>query len=69
MVLERGLSAGLDPTTVELLTGLDGTRKLGRVVEELALRKQVDRGTLERDAAGLVRGMLGAGFLEVRSRR
>jgi hypothetical protein len=49
--------------TVELLAGLDGTRKLGRVVEDVARGKQVDRGVLEADAIGLVRGMLGAGFL------
>jgi methylase of polypeptide subunit release factors len=64
-----GFRAGLDPMTVELLAALDGTRKLGRVVEEVARRKKVDRTVLERDATGLVRGMLGAGFLEVRSRR
>ena len=64
-----GFRAGLDPTTVELLTGLDGTRKLGRVAEDVARRKQVDRSVLERDAAGLVRGMLGAGFLELKPRR
>jgi hypothetical protein len=52
-----------------MLTGLDGTRKLGLVVEELARSRQVDRGTLESSAAGLVRGMVGAGFLEIRSRR
>jgi hypothetical protein len=49
--------------TVEVLTGLDGVRKLHRVVEEQARRNQVDRSTLERDAIGLVRGLLGAGFL------
>ncbi|MGZ4308017.1 MAG: DUF7782 domain-containing protein, partial [Gaiellaceae bacterium] len=64
-----GFRAGLDPITVELLAALDGTRKLGRVAEEVARKKQVDRSVLERDAASLVRGMLGAGFLEVRSRR
>jgi methylase of polypeptide subunit release factors len=58
-----GLRAGLDAVTLELLTGLDGTRKLNRVVEEQARRRHVDRGVLERDAIGLVRGMLGAGFL------
>jgi len=58
-----GLRAGLDPMTVELLTGLDGIRKLRRVVEEQARRSQVDRGALEGDAIGLVRGLLGAGFL------
>jgi hypothetical protein len=61
-----GFRAGLDPTTVELLTGLDGTRKLGRVAEEVARRKQVDRSVLERDAVGLVQGMLGPGFLSIR---
>ena len=58
-----GLRAGLDPMTVELLTGLDGIRKLRRVVEEQARRSQVDRNVLETDAVGLVRGLLGAGFL------
>jgi len=61
-----GFRAGLDPMTVELLAGLDGTRKLGRLVEDVARREQVDRTALERDAAGLVRGMLGAGFLAIR---
>ncbi|HSS80375.1 MAG TPA: methyltransferase [Gaiellaceae bacterium] len=58
-----GLRAGLDPVTLELLTGLDGMRKLKRVVEEQARARQIDRGVLEGDAIGLVRGMLGAGFL------
>jgi methylase of polypeptide subunit release factors len=58
-----GLRAGLDPMTVEVLSGLDGVRKLHRVVEEQARRNQVDRSTLERDAIGLLRGLLGAGFL------
>ena len=49
--------------TLQLLTGLDGTRKLKRVVEEQARSRRVDRGVLEGDAIGLVRGMLGAGFL------
>ena len=61
-----GFRAGLDPLTVELLAALDGTRKLGRVVEEVARKKQVDRSVLEGDAVGLVRGMLGAGFLKIR---
>ena len=61
-----GLRAGLDPVTLELLTGLDGTRKLKRVVEEQARTRRVDRGVLEGDAIGLVHGMLGAGFLSRR---
>jgi methylase of polypeptide subunit release factors len=61
-----GLRAGLDPITVELLTGLDGIRKLRRVVEEQARRSQVDRNVLETDAVALVRGLLGAGFLTLR---
>ena len=62
-----GLRAGLDPMTVELLTGLDGIRKLRRVVEEQARRSQVDRNVLETDAVGLVRSLLGAGFLTRRA--
>ena len=61
-----GLRAGLDPVTLELLTGLDGTRKLKRVVEDQARTRRVDRGVLEGDAIGLVRGMLSAGFLTLR---
>ena len=52
--------------TLELLTGLDGTRKLKRVVEDQARTRRVDRGVLEGDAIGLVRGMLSAGFLTLR---
>ncbi len=52
--------------TLELLAGLDGTRKLKRVVEEQARSRHVDRGMLVGDAIGLVRGMLGAGFLTLR---
>jgi methylase of polypeptide subunit release factors len=62
-----GLRAGLDPLTIELLTGLDGIRKLRRVVEEQARRSQVDGGVLEGDAITLVRGLLGAGFLSRRA--
>ena len=54
---------GLDPLTIELLTGLDGIRKLRRVVEEQARRSKVDGSALEGDAITLVRGLLGAGFL------
>ena len=63
--LEDGLrfQATLGPGTAELLTALDGRRPLRTVVDELAARRKADRDGLARDAAGVVRGMLGAGFL------
>ena len=63
--LEDGLrfQATLGPGTAELLTALDGRRPLRTVVDELAARQKADRDGLARDAAGVVRGMLGAGFL------
>ena len=63
--LEEGLGfhATLDPGTAELLASLDGRRPLRNVVDELAARQEVDRDGLARDAIGVVRGMLGAGFL------
>jgi methylase of polypeptide subunit release factors len=58
-----GFRATLDPGTAELLAALDGRRPLAAVVDDLAARQEVDREGLAEDAIGVVRGLLGAGFL------
>jgi hypothetical protein len=63
--LEAGLGfrGTVDPFLLHLLRGCDGTRPLRGLVDELATKGSVDRGTLTAGVVSAVRALASLGFL------
>jgi hypothetical protein len=53
----------LDPAVAEFLAGLDGSRTLGELVEDLAQRVQVDSGVVQPECLAVVRKLIERRFV------
>jgi predicted RNA methylase len=56
-------SMRLDPAVAEFLAGLDGSRTLGELVEDLAQRVQVDSGVVQPECLAVVRKLIERRFV------